>query len=219
MSLIGQRAAVISLGASCQTARHISLNVPLLRGRLDPSMELRTLPFDWSLTPPGAAARWLRGPVRVPPGRAELLPGVQPFWARHGVWLWHDSAEDDAGFQAMQDRLRRRWDRLLAMRALDRRVFILSNTQNNLARVAHAAPQPMDFRLSAQWMREVAAAVESLFGPQGNSFLFVAYASRITPDAYQAGFPLAVLEPDDSAHDGDAAQWRAVLERHVTAET
>ncbi|WP_439598905.1 hypothetical protein [Falsiroseomonas sp.] len=216
MSLIGESAAVISLGASCQTARHISLNVPLLRARLDPSLVWRTLPFDWVLAPPGAAARWLRGPVRVPPAPAELIPAERPFWARHGVWLWHDPTEQAADFTALAGRLARRWDRLLALRALRRRVFILSNTQNNLPGVSQGAPQPMDFRLTAQRMRDVAAAVAEVFGPAGNSFLFVAYADRLTPDAHQAGFPLAVLEPDDSAHDGDSAQWTAALERHVT---
>lgn len=218
MSLVGQRAAVVSLGTSCQTARHISLNVKLLRDRLDPTMELRSLPFDWSLTPAGAASRWLRGPVRVPQTRAELLPAQRPFWARHGVWLWHDPVDDAAAFAALQDRLRRRWDRMLALRALERRVFIVSNTQNNLNRVRDSAPQPMDFRLTGQRMRDLAVAVAAVFGPDGNSLLFVAYAHRITPDAREAGFRLAILEPDDSDHDGDADQWRAVLERHVTAE-
>lgn len=217
MSLIGKRAAVISLGASCQTARHISLNVKLLRERLDPSMELRTLPFDWSLAPPGAAARLLRGPLRVPPNRAELVAAQQPFWARHGVWLWHDPLANEADFAAMQARMTRRWDRMLALRALQRRLFIVSNTQNNLSRVPDQAPQPMDFRLTRQRMRDLAAAVAAVFGPDGNSLLFVAYADRITADARQAGFPLALLEPDDSNHDGDTEQWRAALDRHVTA--
>ncbi len=218
MSLIGPRAAVISLGSSCQTARHISLNVKLLRERLDPAMALRALPFDWCLAPPAAASRWLRGPVRVPQAPAELVPAKRPFWARHGVWLWHDPVEEDADFTALAERLERRWARMLALRALERRVFILSNTQNNLDRVVHGAPQPMDFRLTAQRMREVAAAVTAMFGPRGNSLLFVAYAHRITEDARHAGFPLAILEPDASEHDGDTDQWRAALVRHVTPE-
>ncbi|NKC29460.1 hypothetical protein [Falsiroseomonas selenitidurans] len=217
MSLIGERAAVVSLGTSCQTARHVSLNVTLLRARLDPTMQLRTLPFDWCLAPPGAVARWLRGPVRVPPTLAELVPAKRPFWARQGVWLWHDPVEEAADFTALAGRLQRRWARMLALRALERRVFILSNTQNNLDRVRDGAPQTLDFRLTAQRMRDVAAAVASVFGPDGNSLLFVAYADRLTPDARLAGFPLAILEPDASDHDGDAAQWRAVLERQVAA--
>lgn len=218
MSLIGPRGAVISLGSSCQTARHISLNVPLLRDRLDPNMELRALPFDWCLAPPGAAARWLRGPVRVPPAGAELLPAKRPFWARHGVWLWHDPVEDATDFAALAERLDRRWARMLALRSLERRVFILSNTQNNLDRVRHGAPQPMDFRLTAQRMREMAAAVEAVFGPEGNSLLFVAYAHRITDDARRAGFPLAILEPDATDHAGDTEQWRSALARHIGPE-
>ncbi|MGX9962194.1 hypothetical protein ACVFYP_02665 [Roseomonas sp. F4] len=218
MSLIGERAAVVSLGTSCQTARHISLNAELLCRRLDPTMQLRTLPLDWVLAPPGAVARWLRGPVRVPPGPGEILMTQRPFWLRHGIWLWHDNMADAAGFTTLSARLQRRWDRLLALRALPRRLFILSNTQNNLARVPDQAPQPMDFRLTAQRMRAVVAAVDSTFGPTGNSFLFVAYASRVSADAHRTGLPLAILEPDSSPHDGDSAQWTAALTRHVAAE-
>jgi hypothetical protein len=218
MSLIGDRAAVVSLGASCQTARHISLNADLLCRRLDPTMQLRTLPLDWVLAPPDAAARWLRGPVRVPPGAGEMLVTQKPFWLRHGIWLWHDTMADAEGFAVLAARLQRRWDRMLALRALPRRLFILSNTQNNLAGVPDQAPQPMDFRLTGQRMREVVAAVEAVFGPAGNSFLFVAYASRISADAHRTGLPLAILEPDASHHDGDSAQWTAALAQHVAAE-
>lgn len=218
MSLIGEQAAVISLGTSCQSARHISLNMGLLRRRLDMTMQLRTLPLDWSLSPPSAVARWVRSPVRVPTGQAELLVTQTPFWLRHGVWLWHDTMENEAAFAPLAERLERRWERMLELRKLKRRHFILSNTQNNLSSVPNQAPQPMDFNLTGQRMRDVVSAVESLFGPEGNSFLFVSYAHRVSADAHQTGLPLAILEPDESHHDGDSAQWTAALEQHTPTE-
>jgi hypothetical protein len=215
VSVIGPSTAVVSLGASCQTARQIRLHHALLSARLGERMELRSLPLDWMFAPPAAAARLLRGPVRVPAGPAELVLPRHPFWLRHGAWLWHDPATTPSEFAALQARMARRWERLLALRALRRRVFVVSNTQNNLAFVPAAAPQALDFRLTAQRMQALAAAVAAVFGPEGNSLVFVADATRISRDAREAGFPLAILEPDASDHEGDAAQWGAALARLV----
>jgi hypothetical protein len=211
MSLIGAETAVVSLGASCQTARQIRLHQALLSERLGDALLPQSLPFDWIFAPPAAAARLLRGPVRVPPGPAELLVTQQPFWLRHGVWLWHDPLEAEGDFAAMQDRQARRWARFLALRALRRRVFVVSVTQNNLDGVANAAPQSLDFRLTRARMRALADAVTEVFGPEGNSLVFLAYADRLAPDALAAGFPLAVLERDGTDHEGSDVQWAAAL--------
>ena len=211
MSIIGSRVAVVSLGASCQTARQIRLHHALLSARLGDAMVPASLPLDWMFAPPSAAARLLRGPVRVPDGVGELVPAQRPFWPRHGAWLWHDEIPGPDDFAAMRARMARRWDRMLALRGLERRVFVVSNTQNNLAKVEAIAPQRLDFRLTAQRMRAVADAVSAVFGPAGNELLFVAYASRLGRDARDAGFPLVVLEPDATDHEGDAAQWGAAF--------
>ena len=162
--------------------------------------------------PPDAAARLLTAKVRVPPGRGEPIRAEQPFWARHGLWLWHAPIANDADFAAMQECQTRRWARLDGLASLKRRVFIVSNTQNNLDRVANTAPQRMDFRLTSQRMSAIAAAVTATFGAQGNAMLFVADAERLSRDAHTAGFPLAVLEPDKTDHEGDDPQWSATLE-------
>jgi hypothetical protein len=215
MSLIGAHSAVVSLGASCQPARQIRLNQDLLSARLGDALHPKTLPLDWMFAPPDAAARVIASTVRVPPARGELIRAEQPFWARHGLWLWHDPIAHDADFAAMQARQARRWARFDALASLKRRVFVVANTQNNLLRVAHAAPQRLDFTLTAQRMQAIAAAIAGHFGGAGNTLLFLAYASRLTPDAHKAGFPLAVLEPDATDHEGDDAQWRAAFEKLI----
>lgn len=219
VSLIGSRSAVVSLGASCQTARQIRPHHALLSERLGDRLQPRSLPLDWMFAPPAAAARLLRGPVRTPEHPGELVAVQRPFWPRHGVWLWHDPMEDEGeagGFAATQGRMARRWERLLALRALERRVFVVSNTQNNLSRVPDIAPQALDFRFTAARMQALAAAVATVFGAAGNEVLFVAYASRVSRDARKSGFPLAILEPDATDHEGDAAQWGEAFRRFVT---
>ncbi len=214
MSLLGARSAVVSLGASCQAARQIRLHAGLLSARLGEALAPRSFPFDWMFAPPDAAARLLRSEVRVPAHPGELVLAQTPFWPRHGAWLWHDPPEEP--FAALQARMSRRWERFLALRALERRVFILANTQNNLARVPDFAPQRLDFGLTAMRMRAIVEGVEALFGAAGTEVVFVAYAGRVTPDARGAGFRLAILEPDATNHEGDDAQWRQVFERFVT---
>lgn len=181
-------------------------------------MEARSLPLDWMFAPPDAVAQILSDPVRVPPALDEFVPAERPFWARHGLWLWHDPLEEGdrtEAFAALQARMARRWERFLALRALERRVFVIANTQNNLGHVEKIAPRRMDFRLTRQRMTAIAEAVGTLCGREGNSFLFVAYASRLAEDAKEAGFPLAVLEPDRTDHEGDDAQWAAAFEAHL----
>lgn len=216
MSLIGRRAAVVSLGASCQTARQIRLHAALLAKLIgDPTLAPQSLPLDWIFAPPDAAARLVAASTRVPEAKGELVQAQQPFWPREGVWFWHDPIETEADFAAMQERQRRRWARFDALAALEHRLFVLSVTQNNLPRVANAAPQPMDFALSAARIRDVVAAVAARF-PQGrNAFLFVTYQDRAQPDAEGAGWPLAVLTPDATDHEGDDPQWAAAFSRHV----
>ncbi|MGG5811885.1 hypothetical protein [Falsiroseomonas sp. CW058] len=219
MSLLGARSAVVSLGASCQTARQIRLHAPLLAERMGEALAPRSFPLDWMFAPPDAVARLLRSETRIPAEPGELVAAQRPFWPRHGVWLWHDPMEGDGAagdFAAMQARMARRWDRFVALRSLERRVFVLSNTQNNLARLPDIAPQRLDFRLDARRMRAVAGAVQALFGAEGTEVLFVAYASRLAPDARGCGLPLAVLEPDTTDHEGDGAQWAAALGKLVT---
>jgi hypothetical protein len=214
MSLLGARTAVVSLGASCQTARQIRLHAGLLSERLGEPLSPRSFPLDWMFAPPDAAARLLRSEVRVPEHPGELQVVQTPFWARHGVWLWHDPVDEPLA--ALQERMRRRWERFLALRGLRRRVFVLSNTQNNLDRVAEIAPQRLDFRLDARRMAAVRDALHALFGAEGTELVFVAYAARVMPDAARAGMNLAILEPDRTNHEGDDAQWRQVFERFVT---
>lgn len=215
MSLLGATTAVVSLGASCQTARQIRLHAGILSARLGERLEPRSFPLDWMFCPPDAAARLLRAGTRVPETQGELVEAQRPFWPRHGVWLWHDPMDEEgaeAGFEEMRARMARRWDRLLALRALKRRLFVVSNTQNNLARVPDIAPQRLDFRLTAQRMRALAGAVHALFGEAGTELLFVGYPARVSADAREAGFRLALIEPDGSDHEGDEAQWARVFE-------
>jgi len=211
MSLIGAHTAVVSLGVSCQTARQIRLNQTLLSARLGDALQPLSLPLDWMFAPPDAVARLLRSPIRVPPRRGELIAAEQPFWARHGVWLWHDAVSSDADFAALQARQTRRWARFDALGALERRVFVVSNTQNNLDDVARKAPQRMDFRLTRQRMTAISEAIAQAFPKGRNDVLFVAYAARLAPDAQRAALPLAVLEPDATDNEGDDRQWTAAF--------
>lgn len=218
MSLLGATTAVVSLGASCQTARQIRLHAGLLSARLGEALEPRSFPLDWMFCPPDAAARLLASEARVPETPGELVAAQRPFWPRHGVWLWHDPMDEDGAaesFEEMRARMARRWERFVALRALKRRVFVVSNTQNNLARVPDIAPQRLDFRFTAARMRALADAVHGLFGEAGTELLFVGYAARVGEDAKESGFKLALIEPDGSDHEGDERQWGRVFERMV----
>lgn len=216
MSIIGAHSAVVSLGASCQTARQIRQHGTLLAQRLGEGLEARSFPFDWLFAPPEAVARMLRGGIGAPEVPAELIMAQRPFWARHGIWLWHDPAEGvEEGFAEMHARMTRRWQRFLDLRRLRRRVFVVSNTQNNLHHVPHYAPQAIDFTLSARRMAALVAAVEGIFGAAGTEVMFVSYATRVTPDAARSAHRLALITPDTSNHEGDDAQWGQAFDRLV----
>lgn len=232
MSAIGSGSWVISIGMSCQSAMQIRRQAGLLSRLLGEPLKLSTFPFDWLILPPEGFCSLLGGEeqARFPAGPADLehQPQMGPnalFWPRHGFYFWHDFYEkgqplDLAGqFETVRAKYAYQWEKLLRPPA--RRVFVLSNTQNNLD--ALAARSGLSFTLDGARIGAVQAALEARFPSGGSNELIVAaYADRLADDP--AGWPQAcptkcyVLEPDESGFGGCDRQWAALLADYFGAE-
>ena len=91
MSVIGEKAAVVSLGMSCQSGEQIRNHADLL-ARLagDPTMRIATSVFDNIICTPGSAARMLQADTFYPNDPAALTVSQGAYWKDLGVYFWHE---------------------------------------------------------------------------------------------------------------------------------
>src|SRR2546430_7198002 len=74
MSLVGQKAAVVSFGISCQTTLQIDDHVELIKHAVgDETLKSSSLPFDAVLTHPISTAQMLDADTFYPASKDELV--------------------------------------------------------------------------------------------------------------------------------------------------
>lgn len=208
--MIGSRSAVVSLGLSCQTARQLQLQAPLISELLDEPVEPSSMLFNWTLTDPrdlgGFLARpststhfsWEDGPVRFSDGR---------------IWLWHDprcgpdaKSTDLAGAAEKQKYLLRK---LTELRRIKRRIFVLANAQSVIAMMDQ--PEWLDVTITPERVAAIQRGLDTMF-PKGSNRLLLGLAPDRT-SGMKAGsyFPLTDNGMNDWQGDPDA--WADFL-RH-----
>ena len=222
MSAIGETTAVISLGASCQTAWQITRNLALLTTLAGEPLQDSALPFDWLILPPAGLLSALKpGAARFPAGIADLIPGPPQsngafLWPEHGFYFWHDFLpQNGANFDAIFENARQKYDYLWrkfdAMARKRRRIFIISNTQNNLDWVSEIC-SGLDIVFSHRILARLRAALNALFPEGENRLLAVTYKSRFTAGERIAdGDGIALIRRDTTRWEGRTEIWARVL--------
>lgn len=149
------------------------------------------------------------GVTLPPPAYLEDRDG-KPYWPARGCYFWHMKGaitHHEAAF-AQATKQRSHWAAIAMAR---RRVFILANTQNNVARVTRSRGK-VETRLGPDEVVNLHLALYRRFG--------VCELWVIThPRAHRLGRLEKVIElkPDRSSWEGDDAQWLAALERIARA--
>jgi hypothetical protein len=228
MALIGKKIAVVSLGVSCQTTRQIENNRERLARKLDDELEQKRLPFDWRMQPVDAVAKMVRDGEFYPPEASELGRDRRRYWARGKTWFWHDKWDDFRSFQAKQAHLVDNW-KLLAK--TPRIVFVVSNSQNNLARQAKEFGG-IEIPVRIEAMFELLAVLETSFrDPE----LHLVTRPELVPDLGAFGFSSIApgghairvrgaargsvtvhgVPADKSQWEGPTDAWRKVIDRIV----
>ena len=218
MSALGSRTAIVSLGCSCQTAWQVNKHAAGLSNLLEEELVIAGLPYDWLIMPPRALLSWLRSGDRFPGSPAEIVQHPNFFWPRHGLHFWHEFTVE--GRPALMDRFnatRQKFAHLFVnlhrLHDLERRVFVVSNTQSNLDLVNAVSPG-LDFTFTAAIIRELAATVDELI-PGNNEFVFVADPTRVTEDVFESGHAVHVLQSGNVDVLGDDGAWAKLLHEVV----
>lgn len=132
MALFGRRTAVVPLGVSCQTAFQIERAQVFLADLTQEVFRAETTPFDWRIVGAAEIAAMIAENNPYPASASELEGTKRPYWRKRRCHFWHDGAGDFAAFTSKQAHLWENWTRIAGF---ERKVFVLSNLQNNLARV------------------------------------------------------------------------------------
>lgn len=133
MALFGRRTVIVPLGISCQTAHQIERAQGVIAEITNEIFVPETTPFDWRIVGAGDLERMIAENNPYPASADELVGTKRPYWPSRRCHFWHDPAGDFAAFTAKQAHLWETWGRI---GRFERKVFILSNTQNNLAEKA-----------------------------------------------------------------------------------
>lgn len=205
MALIGPDLAIMSVGMSCQAAQQLRVHADLVRARSGAALELHTTPWDWTICGPAGVAAMLGDGVMFPAdvGELETRKG-KPYWAKRRCFYWHmKGAIADHGDATAQ--VARQAAHLEAVAAARRRVFILCNTQNNLAQQARAYGG-FTVGLVADDVRALSDALIRRFGP--HELVVVTH-----PGKHDLGRAWAPIEfgGDKSQWAGDDRQWARLL--------
>jgi hypothetical protein len=235
MSLIGEAAAIVSLGRSCQTEIQLRRHVAWVSELMAAPLEARTLPFDWNIMNSEALLSMASGRITFPQSAAEmsLLKGANiqiPSWTSAGVCFWHDfgiapaiggdaspdkSSKIDlrAGFEAERRKYVRRFARWTALAQKENRIFVISNTQGNLSLVTDMTG--FDFKFTDHDISKLKAVIDEVF-PAPNALHVVTYQEDLSPSS--GSVFVHRLEPICMDVTGDDEQWRAVFSAIVTAQ-
>ena len=211
MAVFAGDTAIVSLGISCQTAMQMSEHAALFDRHFLGKATHASTPLDWLLTGQTALARMLEQDLYFPVDDDELGRNVRPFWRRMNVYYFHEPMilVQPGEVRAKFDHMTRT---LAKARDCARRVFIISNSQNNLPAQDEMIGERWWF-LDDDGLRGVRAAVEARFGP--SELYVVSYRGRHAVE--RAADRLFELEPDASNVRGDASQWAQVFEAVLEA--
>ena len=135
------------MGLSCQPSHQILGHRVLAEQLCGEDLLAKATPFDWRVAGLGDIAAMLAEDELWPMDVGELTvvqqadpPGsgvVRPifYWPRRRCWFWHESTHSRTAFTLKQQHLAQNFSRLAQV---ERRLFFVSNLQNNLAPLIEA---------------------------------------------------------------------------------
>lgn len=213
--LLGKTTAVIPMGMSCQTAHQVEHRKAKLEIIVGEELEKIRTPFEWRIVGPADVAGMIRENNPYPASADELSGDGNRYWARRRCWFWHDKWDDFARFSEKQAHLWSNWGRI---REASRKIFVLCDTQNNLARVlkplGSKPPTVGAASLCILW-RVLADRFE------GAELHFVTDdddhrgGNLIYADRSLAPVRVHWIAPDRSSWQGDSTAWGRILDRIV----
>jgi hypothetical protein len=219
LAYIDERFAVLPLGCSCQSNQQINVNSNLI-GRALGSASPRRINtyFDWLVCPSISLEKMVADGLPVPEGLSDIgWARGRPEFLRYGALFYHEFINSSKeyeytleGFLRLQGKFTHTSKNLADSAASKEAIFIWSNTQNNLTRVANEC-DGLDLLLTEEVIERVVAAGDQLSG-QHARYVFVTYEDRnVVADFKHPRATIRVLRRDSSTWEGDAEQWAEVF--------
>ena len=223
MSAIGDKAAVVSLGMSCQSGEQIRAHAELL-ARLtgDPTMRIATSVFDNIICPPASAVRLLATDRFHPHDASALTLSQGAYWKEFDVYFWHEfrlhkrhileyllgRVNRRRAFRELSGKYEHLSARFRSLKSRERLVFVISNTQNNLA--DYAAETGINPVLDAADVELLCDACDAYIG-RACEYILASYDDRLTGTLRRSRLRHYALARDDSPWKGDVGQWEWVF--------
>ena len=228
MSAVGLKVGVISLGMSCQSSAQIRAHVPLL-ARLtgDETLKKSAMPFDNIICRPDSAASMLKADTFYPDDPNALLESEGACWPEFGVYFWHEyrlhkhhvleyvtgRLNTRRAYRELSGKYAHLAGKFRQARQLERLVFVISNSQNNLSM---AVPDIIDPTLTAAGVELLCDACDAYVG-RPCEYVLASYEGRLTGEVSRKRLTVFKLTPDASDWEGDPAQWGKVFEQYFAS--
>jgi hypothetical protein len=223
MSVIGERAAVVSLGVSCQSGEQIRVHADLITRLVgDPTMRIATSVFDNIICTPASAIRMLETDTFYPADPAALSVSQGAYWNALDVYFWHEyrlhkrhvleylfgRVNKRRAYRELSGKYAHLAARFRSLRSRERLVFVISNSQNNLD--DYAVETGISPVLSADDVARLCDACDAYMG-KACDYILATYDDRLTGTPHRPRLRHYSLRKDDSPWKGDTGQWEWVF--------
>lgn len=224
---MSKRSAVVSLGSSCQTKHQIREMKQSFPDLLGSSVDTSGYPFDWLVIPIGSLCAIIGRDAQFPTlALSELSHEPRDAFRtpiRHlseNFFFWHDFQKDkqiaiDETFDEVRGRYEYLWRKFSALESFDTRIFVISNTQNNLDQIATA--YSTSFLFDAPALERLRSVLDSRFSRGENRLVAATYRDRfLGPLPEEKVCTVLFLDKDDSKWEGDTLAWKAGLAKALS---
>jgi len=223
MSVIGDKAAVVSLGMSCQSGEQIRTHAKLIARLLgDPTMRIATSAFDNIICRPSSAVRLLEADTFYPKDPSALTLSQGAYWQQFDVYFWHEyrlhkrhivehllgRVNTKRAYRALSGKFEHLSARFRSLKSRERLVFVISNTQNNLA--DDAVKTGISPVLAAADVERLCDACDA-YMDKPCEYILASYDDRLTGVPQRSRLRHYALKKDDSMWKGDPGQWEWVF--------
>ena len=225
MSLVGQKAAVVSFGISCQTTLQIDDHAELIAQAVgDETLKKSSLPFDAVLTHPTSTARMLDADMFYPASKDELRLHKGALWVKQDAYFRHEctlrkshpieylrgKVNLERGYRELASKFAHLSQKFRRLKELDRLIFVVGNSQNDLPEMQAEIGKEADASMiSIESMLQLCDACDRYFD-RPCEYILVTYPRLKTGTGTRRGLRVFELTPDETQWAGDHAQWRTL---------
>ena len=222
MSLVGKKIAVVSLGMCCQATFQIRHHAKLLASLgEDATAVISGMPFDGLICPPPSAARMLKEDKFYPADLGELTVSEGAYWEDFNVYYWHEfrpgkldpiigrKINVEKSYRVLREKYQHMADKFRRLSEVERLIFVICNTQNNLPLVAELTGT-VSPRVDLASIDGLAAQGDAFFG-RPCEYVFATYPDWASGQSARNNVTVHELSRDKSDWQGDPAQWARVF--------